>query len=368
MYDTQFFQKTYELKQQIIAGKKNSLDWHEIFDEFERLRRRQPMVFNIETTSYCNMKCVMCQRTTDMQRKPSHMSMEVFQRIVEQMPAMPATQFEDWQRFVDSNLRTDSKPSENNFYFDVVANGVTLHGFGEPLLDPLLPERVAMLREKNINSYFSANPCNIKLPFIKKLFEAGVSHIKFAMDSLDDDVARKIRGGPADFTESYRKVLEVLKLKKDMKAETTIVMTMLDMSGDPAVLPSFIDLWKDKDVYAYGKSIDNQWLLKTKEKAEAKTAAEASNKSHYQKQYCEFPWTSVTIMDNGNVVPCTQDINCTWTFGNVMEQSLEEIWNGKKFDEFRKLHMSKDYPQNFMCHEKCDLNLLSYFYSDRDSE
>ena len=33
------------------------------------------------------------------------------------------------------------------------------------------------------------------------------------------------------------------------------------------------------------------------------------NKSHYAKQYCEYPWTSSTIMAEGNVVPCTQISN-----------------------------------------------------------
>lgn len=361
MYDTDFMAQTFALKKKIISGQVDSSEAGKLFEMFEQLRRSKPMVFNIETTSVCNMRCVMCQRTTDMKRKPRKMPMEVFGRVVEQMEPVASEDYRNWQKFVNANLREGEAPSENNYYFDIISNGVTLHGFGEPLLDPDLPERVALLSAKGINSYFSVNPCNIKLDFISALFEAGATHIKFAMDSLDDDMAREIRGGSADFTQSYQNVLDVLELKKKMGAETTIVMTMLDMSGDPTVLGKFLALWEGKDVYAYGKSIDNQWLLKDKE---VEQGADVDNKSHYKKQYCEFPWTSVTILEDGSVVPCTQDINATWNFGNVMEQSLEEIWNGPKYEEFRKLHLSRDYSEDFMCHKNCDLDLLSYFYED----
>lgn len=361
MYDFEFMQNTYELKKKIVSRELSSEKADDIFKELEAQRRSKPMVFNIETTSVCNMKCVMCQRTTDMKRKPRKMSMEVFARLVEQMDPIEEGKFEQWQKFVDANLRENNIPSENNYYFDVIGNGVTLHGFGEPLLDPDLPKRVSMLKKKGINSYFSVNPCNVKIDFIRALFEAGAAHIKFAMDSLDDEQARKIRGANADFTKSYQNVLDVLELKKEMKADTIIVMTMLEMSGDPSSCDRFMELWKDKDVYAYAKSIDNQWLLEEKH---INQEDKPENKSHYKRQYCEFPWTSITILEDGSVVPCTQDINGVWTFGNIMENTLEEIWNGEKYEAFRREHLNRNYDEEFMCHKHCDLDLLSYFYSD----
>ena len=51
---------------------------------------------------------------------------------------------------------------------------------------------------------------------------------------------------------------------------------------------NFLNFWSDKDVYAYVKSLDNKWLDKEKNK-------NVKNFSHYEKQYCEYPWTSLTI-------------------------------------------------------------------------
>jgi radical SAM protein with 4Fe4S-binding SPASM domain len=349
------------MKQKIVNGEYGPNDAVAIEELFNSQITRSPFVFNIETTNYCNMTCVMCQRTTDFHRPLSHMSLETFNSIVNQMQPLPPHDFDNWQHFVRERLRTSTPPSENNFYFDIVARSVTLHGFGEPLLDPYLPQRVAALSQKKISSYCSCNPCNIRLDFIKKLFEAGLGHIKFAIDSLDDVRARQIRGKRADFTRSYQNVLGVLKLKGEMNARTEIILTMLDFTGDfgpESEARRFMNLWEGLDVYAYVKTVDNKWLLDKKGKKEE---LKGQGKSHYTKQYCEFPWTSITILADGSVVPCTQDINGLWTFGNVKEQSLIDIWNSPKYQEFRHLHTAGKFSPNFMCHAKCDLKLAAYY-------
>ena len=361
MYDTAFICNTYDLKCDILNGRYFKGSIRSIQDLFQSNISKTPFIFNVETTNYCNMKCVMCQRTTDLNRPLQHMSMQTFDSLVEAMIPIEKDRFNDWQIFVNNHLRERSEASENNFYYDFVFNSVTLHGFEEPLLDPLLPERVARLTEKNIPSYFSANPCNIRLDFIKELFKAGLSYIKFAVDSLDDDRANEIRGKHADFNMSYQKILAVLDLKKEMNADTTIVLTMLDFSGyygPEAETSCFLRLWEGKDVYAYVKTLDNKWLLDKKGEVEKR---QGKNKSHYVRQYCEFPWTSVTILVDGSVVPCTQDINGTWVFGNINKEPLESIWNNPKFNEFRNMHITGTFPEEFMCHSKCDLNLVAYF-------
>jgi radical SAM protein with 4Fe4S-binding SPASM domain len=108
----------------------------------------------------------------------------------------------------------------------------------------------------------------------------------------------------------------------------------------------FINFWKGKDVYAYVKSQDNRWLFEQNKRLE--------NNSHYAKQYCEYPWTSLTVMAEGNVVPCTQISNNEIVLGNVKNNSLNEIWNGSKYQELRKMHISGNFPDGHKCKEKCD--------------
>ena len=107
---------------------------------------------------------------------------------------------------------------------------------------------------------------------------------------------------------------------------------MIDMAvgqNDVKMHKKFLKFWSDKDVFAYIKSQDNRWLYENDEDVKCK--------SHQSKQYCEYPWTSLTVMADGNVVPCTQIPNNEIVFGNAKEKSLEEIWKDKKMQErYRK--------------------------------
>ena len=69
MYDINFFKKSYPLKKSITEGRLSLGEKQNIEKELEKLRSKSPTIFNIETTNYCNMKCVFCARTIYMERK-----------------------------------------------------------------------------------------------------------------------------------------------------------------------------------------------------------------------------------------------------------------------------------------------------------
>ncbi len=50
------------------------------------------------------------------------------------------------------------------------------------------------------------------------------------------------------------------------------------------------------------------------------------------KHFCILPWIHLHIAQNGRVSPCC---NNKRFLGNVQEQSIKDIWNGKKFEELR---------------------------------
>ena len=116
---------------------------------------------------------------------------------------------------------------------------------------------------------------------------------------------------------------------------------------------NFLNFWKDYDVFAYIKSQDNRWLFEKNREMECL--------SHYATQYCEYPWTSLTVMADGNVVPCTQIPNNEIVLGNVKEKSLEEIWNGEEYKNLRQMHISGNFPKNHKCYARCDqVKLFEY--------
>lgn len=73
-----------------------------------------------------------------------------------------------------------------------------------------------------------------------------------------------------------------------------------------------------------------------------------------QKYICLAPFNSMFLSIDGNVYAC--NLNRKFILGNIRDNSLSEIWNGKKLDSLRKYISNKDLSKG--C-EKCLLNIQS---------
>ena len=85
------------------------------------------------------------------------------------------------------------------------------------------------------------------------------------------------------------------------------------------------------------------------------------------KNYCPFIEEEKCFVKwNGAVSPCMQLLHSSYTylfeekrkvtaycFGNLLENSLEEIWNSKKYREFRERVKNFEFPDCTLC-DGCD--------------
>ena len=51
---------------------------------------------------------------------------------------------------------------------------------------------------------------------------------------------------------------------------------------------------------------------------------------------CDHVMNTITFRWNGDVVPCCYDITSNYVIGNIMKQSLPDIWNNKRYKEIRR--------------------------------
>ena len=65
MLDIDFYMKFDAVYEQLQQGR--FTDRQQLFDALEEIRSKDPIVYNIETTNRCNMRCEMCPRTTMME-------------------------------------------------------------------------------------------------------------------------------------------------------------------------------------------------------------------------------------------------------------------------------------------------------------
>jgi MoaA/NifB/PqqE/SkfB family radical SAM enzyme len=66
------------------------------------------------------------------------------------------------------------------------------------------------------------------------------------------------------------------------------------------------------------------------------TAENPDYRAKYHKKPCKDIYHQLGIYWNGDVVPCCYDVDGSEIIGNVLEHSLKEIWDDKKYREFRK--------------------------------
>lgn len=347
MFDIRFYMKAFDLKQRLM--KKEIKDKAYVWDELESYRSRDPVIYNIETTNACNMRCEMCPRTTMMTRPIETMDMGTFEKIIDQIRPFSNDEWSEWEDFVASKYGIpNDQMSENHFFLHIIPKVMVLHGYGDPLLDAKMPERIRLLTKKNIPSYFSCNPANIDIEKSIKMFDSGLGYIKYSIESVDDTRHKKIRGEASDFTESYKKILKLFEISKIKGYKTTIIITMLDL-GKPWQEEDFAklkDAFKGFDAYVYLKSQDQQWYKNQNR----------GTKSIHWLEFCQFPWSSMTIKSDSKVVECVEDFNNEIILGDAKKESLRDIWNREKYLKLRKDHFNLT--RGIKCSEQCDMRLI----------
>lgn len=343
--------KLYELKQKIMKG--DSLNKKDIFDEFEKHRSDKPIIYNIETTNACNMRCEMCPRTTMMTRKIETLDQETFEKVVDQITPFSDKQWKAWELFVEKNYGVAPHDmSENHFFLYIIPKIIQLHGYGDPLLDRKIANRVRVLNEKGFVTYFSCNPANIDIERNLEVFESGLNYIKYSIETVDDFLHKKIRGEASDFSRSFNKILHLLEEKEKRKFQTKIVITMLDLHrvDQQGEFEKLQEAFRDLDVYIYLKSQDQQWYQNR----------DKCTQSIHWSEFCQHPWVSMTIKSNGEVAMCMEDFNNEIILGNAKKASLHDIWNGEKYFQFRNDHFNVK--PGIKCTEQCDMQLIGSFF------
>ena len=347
MYDIRFWMKFYELQKSLMKGEK--FKRRKLFDTLESMRYKEQMIYNIETTNACNMRCIMCPRTTMMKRKVETINKETFIKVVDQIRPWTKEEWNKWEEFLLNNYNISNNDiSEDHFFLYIIPKVIQLHGYGDPLLDKHMDEYVKILREKGFGSYFSCNPANIDIAKTVKMMDNGLDYLKYSFESTDDEDFKAIRGKAANFTEAYSKTLKVLDIKRKNGYKTTIVICMINLSrhGQLDEYRKLEKAFEGEDVYIYLKSEDQQWYRKD---------YHGTTFVHWL-ELCKHPWMSMTIKSDGKVVMCMEDFNNEIILGDAKNESLTSIWNGKKYHQFRKDHLNLT--PNIKCTEACDMKLV----------
>jgi radical SAM protein with 4Fe4S-binding SPASM domain len=290
-----------------------------------------------------------------MERSLGSMTVDQFRFILKQLQPHSEQLWKEWEAYVNNEALKEVKAGlEDYFYFQICAKSLILHGFGEPILDKTILDKVRIATEMRFPTYFSMNPVNIFIDKVEMLMEAGLGYLKFSLEGMDNASQLKYRGKvDIDFETTLNKIHTILELKEKKGHKTVIILTKLNFKENDPMAEQFLDYWKQYPVLAYVKNQHNRWLYEED--------GAGFNSAEYMQRYCEFPWSSASILYDGTVVPCPLDYEGHLNMGNVFENTLEEIWNSTKYEEFRQMHIDGTFPKNHFCKSQCDFKQVYEF-------
>lgn len=279
-----------------------------------------PSVSNIELTNACGMKCIMCPRG-HMKRKIGYISLELFEKIIKQMKY---------------NTR------------------IVLHHFGDPLLHPQIGKIIEICHKYGIQASFSTNPSSLTKEKIKQILDSKLDYLHISLDGATKETYEKIRRGRADYGVAIQNIEKFLKEKnfrKNRKNHNLPITTIaiIRMKETKNEIEDFKKQWKNKKGIDFVEIKDFiTWDGSIKEITSL--ADEFSHK--YKREYyypCFWPWGKVTVLWDGRVVPCCFDYDAKLVLGDLNKQTLKEIWNSKKMQEFRKQNIENSFPKGHLC-------------------
>jgi tungsten cofactor oxidoreducase radical SAM maturase len=307
----------------------------------------------IELTQHCNLNCAACFRS-NWTKEPVHMSRDVFDKVLNEAKA---------------------------------ANTISVVGVGEPTAHPEFSAFSRLLAHENMELTSNAYQWNEEaLETILTLYKK----VTVSVDGLSESFLNA-RG--FDFEIMAENVQRLISEKKAKGAKTPIVHAHLVLSTDNVndikklvpklkaigfakfiishLLPQTED---DKDKIVYTPYLDkelrafvNAWYpIGPSNQIPMKIPQSKFNAEHR----CDFVENgALFITANGDVSPCFRFAHDgqeyvfgrkkkvkAVSFGNIMDNSLSEIWEKKVYETFRFQNYASRYPSCIDCDyvEFCD--------------
>lgn len=217
---------------------------------------------------------------------------------------------------------------------------VLYHG-GEPLLLQRLPELIRRYKKAGVSKIKITTNASLLTPDVARaLVTAGLDDlfVSFDGESPEENDAIRRRG---QFSISSANILELLRIRKDLVAVTPQVRICNIRIATRALLNVYLSQGSAgfPEPPEYLRLTFAAWTDEISFMSHAAMAWPSMDTTGYvvytaktqpQVLYCQSAFETVTVMSNGNVVPCCYDIAGEEVFGNVLENTIFDIWQSPR--------------------------------------
>ncbi|MDQ2804663.1 MAG: radical SAM protein [Pseudomonadota bacterium] len=312
-----------------------------------------PVCLYLEVTNRCNLLCETCPRTFETLEPPADMSWELFSRIIDQVPSVTR---------------------------------VVLHGVGEPMLVRDLPRMIRTLKDRGVYVLFNTNGTLMHPRKFPWLVESGLDELRVSLDAADATTYKQVRGKDF-FARIVRDVGRFTAYQREQAMERPRVSLWLTgLKETVQQLPAFVRiaaemgvrevhlqrLVYDQDGYGMARPDSSLFEQTQAEEQAAINAAQTlgaelgvtldasgatepglSLKRGEDEQpwsACRRPWSLMYFTAHGRALPCciapfSARGYDSYTLGDATQESLREIWNGARYQDFRAGLLSETPPK-----------------------
>ena len=299
-----------------------------------------PVHLDIEATSSCNLKCIMCPRTEMVEEgtfwKVKNFDMDLYKRLID----------EGAEKGLSS---------------------IKFNYLGEPLMNKRIVEMVRYAKERGIvDVMFNTNATTLTEKTARELIEAGLDKLFFSFDSPYREHYNEIRIS-ADYDETLENIKRFMRIRKEMKSVRPFTrVSMVRMAENEHEWEDFKKLFEPiVDAVAYvdyiehsnQKSTDSQLVqVQSAPSAAAPSSAassSAASNTDGPKFCCPQLWQRMFVHPDGVVTVCCVDSARSLQVGKIGDRTVEEIWTGPEYTKLRELHQTgriDEIPTCAKCH------------------
>ena len=312
------------------------------------LAEAEPVCLYLETTNRCNLLCTTCPRTFEALEPPGDMDWELFTSIVDQFPNIAR---------------------------------VVLHGVGEPMMVAALPRMIRYLKDRGTYVLFNTNGTLLTERKGRELIDSGLDELRVSLDAAEPAAFKAVRGRDM-FARIVRRVRAFRAMQRALEVETPRVSLWLTgIKETVSQLGDFVRLAHDMDVpevylqrlvyfpEGQGMARPDQALFAGRDDADGATIREAEDlarqlgiafnasgatdpaaslkpgETAQPWSLCRRPWTLMYITAHGRALPCciapfSARGYDAFTLGDATQNTLREIWNGERYQDFRAALLS----------------------------
>lgn len=286
---------------------------------------KAPFIMFIDPCGACNFRCNFCPcNKSDYNKEERHKLMT----------------FEQFTKVIDDVAQ-----------FEEPVKVIYLYGFGEPLINKDLPRMARYLKDKNVcrEIRLVTNGSLLNPEMNQKLVDSGIDLIRISVEALDSEAYEKLCDFKMDYDKFVDNISDLFKRSRGkLKIAAKIVNATLDTEEK---VNRFFEIYKPITDFQFIEDIVDGWPEFEEMTSLKEAKVEANNwiwkREHYTK--CSFSLVMMMVHANGSVCPCPNDWKMSLSYGNAFDESVVDLWNSKKLQEFRLQHLEKGRAEIAFC-------------------